>query len=240
MIQRLAVIPARGGSKRIPRKNILNFAGKPMIGHILDTAKNSELFDIIHVSTEDDEIFQIVSDLGFPPDFKRLNDLSDDDIPILPVLKSVTEQYLKLGTSFNEVWLLMPCAPLIEPRDLRAAASLFENSEGQNTVLAVTEYPVPIEWAFDRDEQGRLAPVVPGMFATPSNNIQPKYHDTGTFSIFSAEEILSSEGAGNDCGHIGYLLPRASGIDIDTLDDWQLAEAVYQYRNATSLHSIKK
>ena len=132
MTRRLAIIPARGGSKRIPRKNILDFCGKPMVGHILATAKKSELFTVIHVSTDDDEICKIVSNLGFSPDFKRSNDLADDTTPILPVLKQVTEKYLELGKSFDEVWLLMSCAPLIEPKDLQAAANLFKKFGGKS------------------------------------------------------------------------------------------------------------
>ncbi len=234
MIRRLAVIPARGGSKRLPRKNIHEFCGKPMIGHILDTAKSSKLFETIHVSTEDEEIYKISSDLGFSPDFKRPDRLADDITPIVPVLKYVTEQYLKMGTSFDQVWLLMACAPLITSDDLKGAAALFEKHNGLNPVLAITEYAAPIEWAFDRDDQGRLTPLQPGMFSTPSNNIKPKYHDTGTFLVFSADSVLSSVGAGSDHGYIGAPISRESGIDIDSSDDWRLAEAVYRYRNSNN------
>ncbi len=233
MIRRLAVIPARGGSKRIPRKNIRSFCGRPMITYILDTAQNSELFETIHVSTEDNEIYQIVSDFGFPPKFKRPNELADDITPIMPVLKDTAEQYLKLGISFDQIWLLMPCAPLIECGDLRTAAKLFEDQGDGRPILAVTEYAVPVEWAFESDNQGRLTPLYPGMFAIPSADIQPKYHDTGTFIAFSADDVLTSNGAGNDLGFIGHPIPRECGIDIDSMEDWRMAEAVFQFQNST-------
>jgi pseudaminic acid cytidylyltransferase len=231
MKKRLAIIPARGGSKRISRKNIRNFCGIPMIGHILHAARESKLFDVIHVSTEDDEIFDIVSKLGFPPEFKRHNMLADDETPIMPVLKFVTDTFKSKGVLFKEIWLLMACAPLIESKDLEQAAALYSNHNGHYSVLTVSEYAAPIEWAFDRDKQGKLIPLQPGEFAKPSNSIKPKYHDTGSFAIFPATKITNSEGAGDDQNFIGHVLPREKGIDIDSQEDWDIAEAILQFRN---------
>jgi pseudaminic acid cytidylyltransferase len=233
--KRLAIIPARGGSKRIPRKNIRDFCGEPMIAHILKTAKNSELFDVIHVSTEDDEIFEIVSNLGFSPQFKRPDNLADDETPIAMVLKSVLETLESKNNSFSEIWLLMACAPLIEPKDLQNAAALYSNHNGRFSIMAVSEYAVPIEWAFDQNNQGKLTPLQPGMFATASNKIQPKFHDTGTFIIFPAAKIMSADGAGDDKDYVGYVLPRTKGIDIDSQEDWELAEAIYRLRQQRKL-----
>lgn len=111
--KRIAVIPARGGSKRLPGKNIRDFCGGPMIGHILRAARESGLFDVIHVSTEDAEIRTVCTDLGFAPDFERDPALADDVTPILPVLKFVIDTYAEQDKRFDQIWLLMACAPLI-------------------------------------------------------------------------------------------------------------------------------
>ena len=127
MQKRLAIIPARGGSKRIKNKNIKYFCGKPMIAYMLDTARKSSLFNTIHVSTENIEIRNKVNELGFEIDFMRPLDLADDYTPIMPVLRFVVESYAKQGVFFDQVWLLMACAPLIEVEDLVAAEKMFIN-----------------------------------------------------------------------------------------------------------------
>ena len=231
MIKRIAIIPARGGSKRIPRKNIREFAGKPMISYVLDTAQRSNLFDKIHVSSEDSEIIELVESNGFKIDFKRPSFLSDDRTPILPVLKYVLTKYQSVGELYDEVWLLMACNPLIEPTDLISASKKFENNCSISPVLAVTEYPVPIEWAFEMDEQtSNLSPVNKGMFAKSAKDFVPKYFDAGTFSIWPSSMILSSTGAGSDEKFIGFKLPKSKCIDIDEEEDWIIAEALYLAR----------
>jgi N-acylneuraminate cytidylyltransferase len=231
MVRRLAVIPARGGSKRISRKNIRDFCGKPMIAHILETARDSGLFDVIHVSTEDREIHDVAAAAGFTPDFTRPADLAQDATPIMPVLKHVADTYANRGCSFDQVWLLMACAPLIEASDLQDAAKLLDGQRGMLAVLAVTTYGAPIEWAFDRQADGLLVPVQPSSFAISSQNLSPKYHDTGSFAGFPSNRVRESSGAGSDEGFIGYPLARTKGIDIDSEEDWALAEAVFRARH---------
>jgi N-acylneuraminate cytidylyltransferase len=227
MTLRLAIVPARGGSKRTPRKNIRSFCGRPMISYILDAARSSDLFETIHVSTESSEIATVVENLGFKIHFPRPLDLADDNTPLMPVLRYVTETFGKRGDSFDEVWLLMPCAPLIEADDLIGAARLYTDKCGQLAVISVTPYPAPIEWAFERDVDGRLHPTQPGKFAIRSQDLGAKYYDTGTFCGFPARRVLESTGAGDDTGFVGYVLPRHKAIDIDTEEDWQFAEVLY-------------
>ncbi len=224
--RRIAVVPARGGSKRIPNKNIRSFCGVPMIGHILSAARDSGLFEVIHVSTDSEEIKSTAENLGFPVDFMRPRELADDMTPIMPVLKHAADTYAERGRAFDQVWLLMACAPLTRADDLKNAAALFEKGGSREPVLAVSEFPVPIEWAFSRDEAGRLAPVQEGMFAIRSQDLKKKYFDAGSFAVFPAERVLSSAGAGSDSGFIGYVLPKGRAIDIDDEDDWRLAEAL--------------
>lgn len=230
MTSRIAIIPARGGSKRIPNKNTRSFCGKPMVAHILRAARESGLFDAIHVSTESTDIRDVVQGLGFPVDFMRPHELADDHTPIMPVLKYVADTYALRGELFDQVWLLMACAPLIDALDLQQAADLFDRSGGHDPLLAVSEFPVPIEWAFNRLEDGKLTPVQAGMFAVRSQDLSKKYFDAGSFAAFPAETVRTSQGAGADSGFIGYVLPKGRAIDIDDEADWILAEAMYRLK----------
>lgn len=227
MNRRLAVIPARSGSKRIPNKNVRNFCGRPMLSHILDAALNSRLFDEIHVSTDSQDIADLVSDFGVRVAFLRPAHLADDNTPIIPVLKNVLEEYLSRGASFDSVTLLMACAPMISAADLCAAVDLFDSHQGLKPVLCVAEYPCPVEWAFKREENGILRPTQPGMFAVRSQDLAPAYYDAGQFSVLPSQRVLQSVGAGSDKGFLGYPIQRHQAIDIDTMDDWRLAELIF-------------
>jgi pseudaminic acid cytidylyltransferase len=227
MPSRLAIIPARGGSKRIPDKNIRNFCGRPMIGHILQTAANSKLFDTIHVSTESRRVADVVRSLGYPVDFFRPDELADDHTPLMPVLRYVAETYAASGRHYDEIWLLMACSPLIEPDDLIGASEFFQLSGGQRSVMTVAQYPAPVEWAYGRADDGSLVPLRPEMLAVRSQDIQPTYFDAGSFCIYPASSVLKSEGAGDYSAYVGYLLPRQKAIDIDSEEDLQVAELIY-------------
>jgi len=226
-MKRLAIIPARGGSKRIPNKNIQNFCGRPMLAYILEAAADSALFDKIHVSTDSLEIAEAVRRLGFDVAFLRPPQLADDHTPIMPVLKYVLEKYLGLGVSFDSIALLMACTPMITADDLRGAAALFDLHNGKQAVLGVAEYPCPVEWAFRRESNGVLVPVQPGMFSVRSQDLAPAYYDAGQFCFMPSERVLAAVGAGSDEGFLGYPIQRHQAIDIDTLDDWRFAELVF-------------
>jgi len=226
-LKRLAIIPARGGSKRIQNKNIRNFCGQPMISHILGATQKSELFSKIHVSTESLEIQKVVSSIGFTPDFLRDPLLSDDYTPIMPVLRYVTQRYIDLGEKFDEVWLLMACAPLIEANDLCEAAAEYLRSGRRRPMVAITEYPAPIEWALRKSVNGIYEPVMPGMFAVRSQDLSKNYYDSGSFAIFTSQYILDSVGPGSDDGFEGFILNKAKAVDIDNEDDWSFAEKLF-------------
>lgn len=229
-MRRLAIIPARGGSKRIPNKNLRHFCDQPMIAHILNAARESQLFDKVHVSTDSEEIREVVSKFGYPPDFTRPSELADDHTPIMPVLKFVLTEYKKINMIYDEVWLLMACAPLITHQDLTKAAKLFQNTKNEKPLITIAEYPAPIEWAFRSDEKGKLTPVQTGMFSVRSQDLEKHYFDSGSFAIFPSSYILQSNGAGSDLDYIGYNLPKSTAIDIDEEEDWLIAEAIFEYR----------
>jgi N-acylneuraminate cytidylyltransferase len=229
-ISRLAIVPARGGSKRIPRKNIRDFCGKPMIAHILAAAADSGLFERIHVSTDDTEISAVAAGLGHAPEFARPASLADEFTPIMPVLKWVVEHYLDRGLRFDQVWLLMPCAPLIDSQDLRAAEKLFAAHEGRQAVIGVSPYPAPIEWAFNRRETGELSAVQEGAFAIRSQDLVERYYDAGAFAVFTHDQVAQSSGAGASITYAGHVLEKSKAIDIDSEDDWRFAENVFRGR----------
>ncbi len=228
MNRRIAVIPARGGSKRIPQKNVRDFCGRPMISHIIDVALASGLFDEIHVSTDSHEIADLVRGLGIEVVFLRPLHLADDHTPIMPVLKFVLEEYLKRGSAFDSVAMLMACAPMITAANLRGAAALFDSHNGKQAVLGVAQYPCPIEWAFRLRPSDELVPIQPGMFSVRSQDLAPAYFDAGQFCFMSSERITASEGAGSDEGFLGYPIERHQAIDIDTMEDWRFAELIFK------------
>ena len=225
--KRLAIIPARGGSKRIPDKNIKLFCGQPIISYILNVASESLLFDKIHVSTDSSQIREVIEQLGFSIDFMRPKELADDFTPVMPVLKFVRETYSLLGNEFDEIWLLMACSPLIETDDLLNAAALFEKIDKSYSLLGVAEYPVPIDWAFQMNNTGVIKPVKPGIFSVRSQDMPKNYFDAGMLTVYSSSAIRFSEGAGSDANFVGFVIPKHKAIDIDDEGDWILAEAIY-------------
>ena len=227
MHNRIAIVPARGGSKRIPNKNIKDFCGKPIISYILKTAHESNLFNKIHVSTECDKITKIVSELGFPPDFIRPDYLSDDITPLMPVLKYVLNKYIDKGEISDQVWLLYPCSPLIKKHNLIEASLLFESKNCLIPIMSICEFSVPIEWAYEKNKKKELKAIYPGKFAIRSQDLEKRYFDTGNFSIFPPDHVLKSLGSGSNSSIIGFELNKTSSIDIDDLDDWAIAEAIY-------------
>jgi pseudaminic acid cytidylyltransferase len=235
MKKRLAIIPARGGSKRIPKKNIKDFCGNPIISYVLEAVKSSNLFDTIHVSTDSNEIAKVVKKLGFSVDFMRKDELSDDYTPIMPVLKWVLEQYKNKGESFDEVATIMPCAPFIESNDLLKASNLLKDNNLNKPVLAVSKYSAPIEWAFSMGVQGTLYPVQKEMLEKRSQDLNEYYFDTGSFAFFSTQYILNSSNAGISSSYIGSIIDKYKAVDIDNLDDWKFAEAIFYGINQLKL-----
>lgn len=225
-MKRLAIIPARGGSKRILKKNIKNFCGKPIISYSINTAIKSELFHTIHVSTDCAETASVVEKMGLKIDFMRDPDLADDDTPIMPVIKWVLENYQLKGMFFDEVVLIMACAPLIDYHDLKNASKLMNKSTGNCPIISVSSYPAPIEWAFDMDTKGKLAPLNPGMFKIKSQDLKKRYFDTGSFIFLPIDYILNSKGAGDDNSFLAYELKKFKAIDIDEEEDWEFAEQI--------------
>lgn len=231
-MKRIAVVPARSGSKRISNKNIREFCGKPMLAHVLMAAQTSNLFETIHVSTESKTVYDVAAAYGSPPDFLRPHELADDLTPIMPVLRHVVREYAKRGRNFDEAWVLMACAPLLDSETLIEAAGVLDRHPERSALLAVTEFPAPIQRAYALRADGMLSMAQPEMFPVRSQDLEKHYFDAGSFAAYRTKRVLDSEGAGTSAEFIGFVLPKGSAVDIDEEPDWELAEALYRIKHS--------
>ncbi len=228
---RLAIIPARSGSKRIPDKNIRDFFGKPVIAYSIAAAQQSGLFDAIHVSTDDDAIAAIAAKFGVRPDFARPAALAGDDAPLRDVLRFVRDRYGEMGRSFGCICRLSACSPLIEAGDLADAMKLFEAHDGKRSVTAVGRMPAPVERAFAMSKTGVLEPLNAERMFARSQDLDAAYYDSGSFALLVPAH-LDREGADFYRERLGYVLPPEKAVDIDEPEDWRLAERLYAGRKS--------
>lgn len=222
----IAIIPARGGSKRIPRKNIKMFAGKPMISYAIDIAKKSGFLTEIFVSTEDLEIAKISKQYGAQV-INRPIELADDYTPINPVIVhaiKVLETIFK--QKINRLACIYPCVPLIQVDDLLSANKLLSKLDIPNLVFTITEFQSSVQRALSRNEIGQMSPMYPENLLIRSQDLEKAYYDAGQFCIGTREAWISSESALQ--GGVGLLIPSWRSVDIDTPDDWIRAELIYQ------------
>jgi len=223
---RLAVIPARGGSKRIPRKNIAPFCGKPMIAYALDAVANSGMFDKIHVSTDSDEISEVVEALGFPVDFKRDAALADDFTGLVPVLRWVVEQYRLRGEVYDQICCIMPTAPLLRSQDIVEAFEIFSRHNARHPLLVTAKFPVPIEWAFRRSDDGLMTAVTPESLTRRSQDLPHAYYECGPFAIWNPSHLVSDNPLTGQV--LSYVIPAERAVDIDTPEDLVYAERLFR------------
>ena len=227
---KVAVIPARGGSKRIPRKNIREFAGKPMIAHAIDAALHCRLFDHVLVSTDDDEIASIALAYGADVPFRRPADLADDHTPTVPVIAHAIRTCRNMGWPVTHACCIYPGVPFIRAEDLVAAHELLEASEAAYS-FPVTEFPSAIQRALRRMPDGTMQPFYPEYELTRSQDLEPAYHDVGQFYWGRSDAWLINNrihGSG-----VGLPIPSWRVVDIDTLADWERAELLYKAFNGT-------
>jgi len=227
----IAILPARSGSKRIKNKNTIDFCGKPMIAYALEAANNSQLFDKIHVSTDSDETKNIVESLGYPVDFMRPSELAGNVVGTIPVLQWVLKKYLSRNETYESAFNIMPAAPFLKPSDLIKAYELYLRHNQKHPLHVVSEFPVPIEWAYRRNEEGLLDPVQPGAYAIRSQDMEKAYYETGPFSIFHVSHLVSNDPV-TDEGFISYIMPKDRAIDIDDYQDLRFAEKLFRGQQA--------
>lgn len=221
----LAVITARGGSKRIPGKNIRPFLGKPMLTYAIDACRSSGLFTTVMVSTDSDEIADVAKRSGAEVPFMRSARTSSDTAITADVLHEVLSLYMETGKHFERFACVYPCVPLLSGKCMRAAFEAWFAS-GADALMPVCRYPVPIEWAMGI-KNGILEPDSPEKQLLRSQDITPKYYDAGMFYFYKTDSFLKS--SKGQLGSVkGYIIPESEVQDIDTEEDWKMAELKYR------------
>ena len=223
---RLAVIPARGGSKRIHKKNIRDFCGKPIITWSIDAAKKSKLFDKIIVSTDDEEIAKIAKKNKVEVPFLRPKYLSDDYTETLPVIEHALNWYLKKDYIISDVCCIYATAPFIRSIDLIKGLELL-NCMNANFCFSVTSYPFPIQRALTLSLDGRIEMINHSYYSKRSQDLVEHYHDAGQFYWGKTHAWLSKEPIFGK-NSVPYILPRYRVQDIDTHEDWKQAEIIFK------------
>ncbi len=220
----IAIIPARGGSKRIPRKNIREFCGKPMIAYAIDAAKKSGLFDYITVSTEDQEVAEIAKKWGAQVPFLRPAELADDYTATVPVIANAINFYSGLGMEFDAVCCIYPGVPLIHVGDLVGALNLLTTGKA-DYCFPVAEYPSAIQRAIKILDSGKSQPVYPEFEIVRSQDLEPIYYDVGQFYWGKPKAWLTNSRIHSNASP--YIIPSWRAVDLDTPDDWLRAELIY-------------
>jgi len=223
---KLCVIPARGGSKRIPRKNIKLFCGKPIIAWSIEAAIASGQFDHVIVSTDDMEIANVAKIWGAEVPFSRPPELSDDYVATGAVIKHAVQWAASNLGSVEFVCTVYATAPFIRSGDLIEAFELLVKT-GSEIVFTVTSYPFPIQRAIMITPNGRVAMLQPEHYMTRSQDLSPAFHDAGQFYWSRAKAVLT-EVAGFSDAAVPFILPRSQVQDIDTIEDWQRAELMFK------------
>lgn len=220
---KLCVIPARGGSKRIPRKNIRNFRGKPMLAWSIQAAQRSECFDHIIISTDDQEIAECARSYGATIPFFRPLELADDYTPTAAVIAHAVKWYESEGVALDAVCCLYATAPMVDAKDLRKGLEMLEGGACDQFVFTATTYASPIQRAIRIDQQSGLAHMwQPESFDQRSQDLEPAYHDAGQFYWGRPEGWLSQANLFE--GSQALILPRWRVQDIDNEEDWTMAE----------------
>lgn len=227
----VAIITARGGSKRIPGKNIKDFCGRPIMAYAIAAALDSGLFDEVMVSTDSSEIAEIAKAHGASVPFMRSPSASDDYATTADVLHEVLSAYAEREKSFDFMCCLYPTAPFVTAEKLRVAHTAFMES-GADMLEPVVAFSYPPQRSFSI-EAGLLAYNYPEHVRTRSQDLPTWYHDAGQFYFYRVEAFRrsvegSSEQGGYDLRCVPFVMNEMEVQDIDTLMDWQLAEAKYR------------
>jgi pseudaminic acid cytidylyltransferase len=230
MSRNLCIIPARGGSKRIPRKNIRNFLGKPIIAYSIEAALDSELFEEVMVSTDDEEIAAIALKYGAKVPFMRSAKNADDYATTVDVLIEVIETYMSMGLEFENIACLYPSAPFTTSEKLKKAYSNLR-SKKLDAVFPIMPYSFPIQRSLKMNNE-KLEFFYPEFENSRSQDLEKSYHDAGQFYFLNTAKLLRnrsilSQNAG------GILITELEAQDIDNESDWKIAEIKYELLQST-------
>lgn len=228
-MKRLAIIPARGGSKRIPRKNIKDFLGKPIIAYSIEAALKSNIFDEVMVSTDDDEIASVAIQFGAAVPFMRSSKNADDFATTADVIVEVVQQYESIGRFFDALCCIYPTAPFVTAERLQEGTVLLEK-QGYDSVVPMVRFSFPIQRAVYLNEDNRAFFFQPEHIRSRSQDLQSSYHDVGQYYWLNTARFIENKQIWTqNTGAI--ILDEMEIQDIDTLEDWEIAEFKYQLKH---------
>lgn len=225
-MRKIAIITARGGSKRIPRKNIREFCGKPILAYSIEAAIESGLFDTVMVSTDDGEIAEIARRYGAEVPFYRSESTASDYATTNDVLLEVLAEYEKRGEQYELGCCIYPTAPFVTAEKLRDAVERLESS-GADTLIPVVAFSYPPQRAMIVKE-GRLVFEYPQFLDSRSQDLEPHYHDVGQFYLFYTEAFKRNRKLMTG-DILPYVVSELEVQDIDNLTDWEIAEIKYRF-----------
>jgi len=229
--RRLVIVPARSGSKRILNKNIFPIQGKPIILRTIEILKKSDLFTDILVSTDSPEILKLCQTEGIKQNSLRPTSLSEDQTPLIDVLKYEVEKQYQLGNYYDELWLYSATACLISVEELKGASIEFLRHDANDPLLAVTKFNTPIEWALNIDKNSRLVPRNMIDIKKNSQDFEVTYFDAGCFAIYKYESFLESDISFRNISYRPFVLPKYAAIDVDEMEDMHLVEKLFNAKN---------
>lgn len=223
-MKNLAIIPARGGSKRIPRKNIKDFLGKPIIAYSIEAALQSGMYDEVMVSTDDEEIAAIAKQYGAKVPFLRSEATANDYATTADVIIEVLDCYAKMGQFFDTFSCIYSTAPFVSADRLREAYGMVKGDV--NSVFTCVAYSYPIQRALHIVD-GKISMLQPQYLKSRSQDLEPTYHDAGQFYVCTVDAFMETKSLwGNHTA--GLVLSELEVQDLDTLTDWTLAEMKYK------------
>ena len=223
----IAIITARGGSKRIPRKNIKEFCGKPIINYSIEAALASGIFDEVMVSTDDEEIAEIAKKAGAKVPFFRSAETSNDTATTADVLLEVLDEYEKRDQSFEYGCCIYPTAPFVTARKLKEAMDELVKS-GAESIVPMQEFSYPPQRGLFIDDKGLVKMLHPEYATTRSQDLQKQYHECGQFYIFRNDAFRIQKDTTMEKS-IPYIIDPVESQDIDNESDWLLAELKYRF-----------
>lgn len=222
----IAIITARGGSKRIPGKNIRPFLGKPILAYSIEAARNSGVFDTVMVSTDSEEIARIAAEYGAVVPFLRSDRNADDHATTADVIAEVLRQYEEQGEHYDLFCCIYPTAPFITADVLRDACEQLRANESADAAVPVVRFSFPPQRGFIVRE-GELAYKWPEYRSSRSQDLEPFYHDAGQFYVVRTNAFLDEHTVVPE-HTLPIVLPETRVQDIDTIEDWEIAEIKYQ------------
>lgn len=222
-MKNLCIIPARGGSKRIPRKNVKPFLGKPMVAYSIENALSTGLFEEVMVSTDDLEIVDVAIQYGASVPFLRSETTANDYATLADVISEVLDMYCKQGKRFDNVCLLLATSPLLEYKSIIDAYNKLLASK-YTTILPVVQFSYPILRSYSMDEEGGINWNWPEYSKSRSQDLPLAYHDSGTFYWHKVKPWLEGKRSRG-----GIVVDESTVQDIDTEQDWKMAETKYKF-----------